>query len=123
MPAWTKWQFDVWNADEVKFTGAFECADSWHETIFGADLDAAPQNFAVETIGTGGGRFRAQGVKSSQCETVLPGSQTTQAVGVLAVESHLWSTGMAGTTLTGAGKATGRITWDPEGAVPEGRIR
>jgi hypothetical protein len=60
-------------------------------------------------------------------------------VGVLAIQSTLIdfgklvvdpaTTGLlarTGTNLTAAGKATqpeNKIVWDPEGAVPEGRIR
>ncbi|MGE3842249.1 MAG: hypothetical protein AB7I50_11735, partial [Vicinamibacterales bacterium] len=76
-PVWTKLQFDVWNEEEVKFTGAYECADSWHDTDFrpGAQpqnnasltpgvpgfvdgLDAAGQNFDFATLATYAARYR-----------------------------------------------------------------
>jgi hypothetical protein len=112
LPLYTKLQFDAWTSDAVKLTGAFDCADSWHETAFGQDIDSGAQVF----IG-GRGRYRVQGVKSTQC----PGSQ---AVGLLGVQSTQLSSGhRVGTTLTSAGKMAGRIVWDPAVAVPEGGIR
>jgi hypothetical protein len=135
-PVYTKLQFDVWDSNETKLTGGYECADSWHESIF-TDIDAAAQVFTKSTVDTDALRYRVQGVKSTQCK---PTVAETKAVGVLAIQSTLIdfgkvivgdpsSTGLlaaTGTNLTAAGKATqpeNKIVWDPEGAVPEGRIR
>jgi hypothetical protein len=116
IPTYTKLQFDVWNEYEVKYTGAFECSDSWHETSFGDDLDAGAGNLDFDTLGTWAGRYRVQGVSSSQC----PGSVAT---GVIAVQASWWSVGqgrqVSGTPLTSAGKKTGKIVFDSLGAVPE----
>jgi hypothetical protein len=147
-PVFTKLQFDLWNEDEVKFTGAYECADSWHRTTFsdkgittvlvgGAltaspnGIDAAVQNFQGAILGTYGVRYRVQAVKSTQCEKpVTTGTGdtyrpaiTTQAVGVLAVQGLQQGLQAFGTTLASAGKFTGKISWDPAGALPEGGIR
>jgi hypothetical protein len=117
-PAFTKLQFDVWNEDEVKFTGAFECADSWHETRLSGDLDAGAGTFSLESLGTPAARYRVQGVTSTQCPDA-------RATGVLTVQSYrpVGGTDSVGTTLAGAGKFPGAIRWDPAGAVPEGGIR
>jgi hypothetical protein len=140
VPVWTKLQFDVWNEDEIKFTGAYECSDSWHETAFadpslfpttapntvslaGGPIDSGAQNFQVSNLGTFSARYRVQGVKSTQCEAT---GRVTQAVGLVAVQSTAIDQpagDMVGTTLAAAGKFTGKIVWDPEGAVPEGGIR
>jgi len=146
-PVWTKLQFDVWNAEEVKFTGAFECADSWHETDFRPGitpqndgtqpvvpgfvdgLDSAAQNFDASTLATYSARYRVQGVKSTQCDRTKSSSSTvaavsTQAVGIVAVQStNLVLGDLVGSTLAAAGKFNGKIVWDVEGAVPEGGIR
>ncbi|MGE3840270.1 MAG: hypothetical protein AB7I50_01660, partial [Vicinamibacterales bacterium] len=124
---YTKWHFDVWNEDEVKFTGAFECADSWHEidlftpgtvpvertaTAFEDGLDAGANNFQSATLGTFAARYRVQGIKSTQCEREAATGQpaiVTQAVGVLAVQSTSVAPGMSGTTLAAAGKFNGKI--------------
>ena len=138
MPVCTKLQFDIWNEDEVKFTGAFECADSWHETEFGTRRDVDIQTSAAastparrtsssRTLGTFAARYRVQGVKSAQCEDAGRAGRRriTQAVGVIAVQSSLSHVplDLVGTTLAAAGKFNGKIVWDPEGAVPEGGIR
>jgi hypothetical protein len=139
VPVFTKLVFDVWNEDEVKFTGAFECADTWHETEFnvappaswaatsGGAFDSGGQAFALTSLGTYSARYRVQGIKSTQCEDPTaknPGPRVTQAVGVLAVQSSdVAGPGYIGTTLAAAGKFTGKIVWDPEGLVPEGGIR
>jgi hypothetical protein len=96
----------------VKLTGAFRCADSWHESPSGTD---PIQNTAI--------RVRLQGVPSDRCEVdgeVVP----TQAVGVIAVQSaRLGPQKYGGTTLTGAGKTAGSIMWDPATPAEEGGIR
>jgi len=150
-PTFTKLQFDVWNEEEVKFTGAFECADSWHDTDFrpgtvpqnNASLtpgvpgfvngfDSATQNFNFFTLQTFAARYRVQGVASSQCNRTKGTSNdtvaavTTQPVGLIGVASAISVAAeqhLIGTTLTGAGKFNGKIVWDPAGVVPEGGIR
>jgi hypothetical protein len=127
---WTKLQFDVWNHQEVKFTGAFECADTWHEVWFD-DLDAASQNFDEDNLDSTAVRYRVQGVKSSQCDFDLEdnsGNNTAEQRGIIAVQStSLEFTDedqddeLIGTTLTNAGKFNGLVEYDPEGVVPEGR--
>jgi hypothetical protein len=119
--AWTRLQFDVWSEDEIKFTGAFECAYTWHETTFGSDLDAAAQNFDWRNLGTFSARYRVQGFKGTPCEAP---NRITQNVGILAVHSStLQSDGapprLIGTTLAAAGKFAGRLSWTPSGPVPE----
>jgi hypothetical protein len=116
LPVTTKLLFDVWNEDEVKFSGAFECADSWHETRL-VDIDSAQGNFTRTNLGTDTARYRVQGVKSTQCA----GSQAT---GLVAVQASTLSIGgrlfTAATTLATAGKMQGYVTWNPQEAVPEG---
>ncbi|MGE3843318.1 MAG: hypothetical protein AB7I50_17240 [Vicinamibacterales bacterium] len=145
-PVFTKLQFDVWNEDEVKFTGAYECADSFHFTAFNEGtstliggslsasldgIDSAAQNFQAATLGSYAARYRVQGVKSTQCEkpattgatdTYRP-AITTQAVGIVGMQLTGVATRIVGTTLAGAGKFNGKISWDPSSAVPEGGVR
>jgi hypothetical protein len=153
LPVYTKLQFDVWNEEEVKFTGAFDCADSWHEIEFEdpsepgytTGADAGAQNFTAGVLGTYAARARVQGVESTQCRrrvvTVgLVGGEeveyeveeevVTQDVGVLVVVSR--EVGIRnevlheyafGTTATNAGKFTGKISWNAAIPTPEGGIR
>jgi hypothetical protein len=136
-PEWTKLHFDVWNEDEVKFTGAYECSDSWHETEFNQGttnwdgtgafankpynngVDSAAQNFAAGTLGTYSARYRVQGIASTQC----PNSEDA---GILAVQSSKLDAvnHFVGTTLAAAGKIAGSIVWQTGlDEVPEGGIR
>jgi len=136
-PEWTKLHFDVWNEDEVKFTGAYECSDSWHETEFNQGttnwdgtgalsgkpynngIDSGAQNFAGGTLGTYSARYRVQGIASTQC----PGSEDA---GILAVQSSDLAgvNHYVGSTLAAAGKIAGDIVWQTGlSEVPEGGIR
>jgi hypothetical protein len=94
----TKLQLTAWNEYETKFTGAWECANGWHEvfldnvTLLGANYDAsrngidvAGANFHRAVLGTDGAYFRVQGVKSSQCDNKAPWLDTTEAVGLVGV--------------------------------------
>jgi hypothetical protein len=100
IPVFTKLEFEVWNEDERKFTGAFECADSWHETEFtaaptptsGGAIDAGAQNFQWATLQTYSARYRMRGVASTQC----PQSQN---VGLLGVQSSLKDLGVQATPI------------------------
>ena len=87
-------------------------------------IDSAAQNFQFATLGTFSARYRVQGVKSAECDrtkgaTDTVAAVTTQAVGLLG--NHIvFRGGTTSTTLTGAGKMSGRVLWDPAGSVPEG---
>jgi hypothetical protein len=71
--------FDVWNEDEVKFTGAREKADSWWRIVLGKEMvwdtvelvssspnglysmiDVAPENFTYDQLQTASAYFRAE---------------------------------------------------------------
>jgi hypothetical protein len=134
-PVWTKLVFDIWNEEENKVTGAWECADTWHEMYLTKGPsgwpapypDAASTNFSVDAVGTAAARYRVQGVKSTQCKALVGADAV--AVGVLAIQSTELALGqgahaLVGTNLTAAGKLpTGRVVWDPGFATPEGGVR
>jgi hypothetical protein len=118
-PVYTKLLFDVWNADEVKFSGAYDCAETWHRTQL-TDVRSAAGTFTRLTLGTDSARYRVQGVKSSQC----PGSVAVGLVGIQATTLSVSGRPSAvGSPLAAAGKYEGSLIWDPSGAVPEGGIR
>ena len=139
-PTWTKLVFDVWNEEENKVTGAWECADTWHEVYLSSGPsgypfpfpDAASSNFLSSAVETFAARYRVQGQKSTQCRPIVGADAV--AVGVLAIQStdltlENVNTGdvtraLIGSNLTAAGKLpTGKITWDPGFVTPEGGIR
>jgi hypothetical protein len=121
-PVYTKLQFDVWNEDEVKFTGAYECADSWHEVDFNRETDTGSQNFWFDMLSTFSARYRVESDKSTQCPEA-------QLVGLLGVQSTILTVGegttpvWVGTPPASAGKVGGRIIWDPALVTPEGGLR
>lgn len=135
VPTWTKLVFDVWNEEETKITGAYECADTWHEMYFVSNTaapnwpfptaDAASSNFSIDTIGTASARYRVQGQASTQCRPLVGADAV--AVGILAIQSTDIAVGggiaTIGTNLSAAGKQPGRIVWNPGFATPEGRLR
>jgi hypothetical protein len=133
---WTKLVFDVWNEEENKLTGAYECADTWHEVYFlgeaGGPLnqpDAASSHFWGFAVGTDVARYRVQGQKSDKCSaSVAVGILAIQSteIGVFGVDCNPPESACAaiGTNLTAAGKLpTGFIKWDPGFVTPEGGIR
>jgi hypothetical protein len=117
----TKLAFNVWNEDEVKFTGAHECADSWHETLL-SEVETAGQNFLAAFLKTDSAYYRVEGIKSTVCDNVVHPGTLTKPTGLTGVQVTLLelnsATGTrgfakAGTTLHGGGTMPGFILWDP----------
>jgi hypothetical protein len=129
-PHWTKLQFDVWNAFENKFTGAFECANSSHSFPL-SGVDVMADNFAADDLRTDAAFAHIRGVASTQCNTPRP----TEATGLVAVIARVISLGVPGGTVeiplhgttanhAGVSPVAGFILWDPQdGQVPEGPSR
>jgi hypothetical protein len=122
----TKLAFDVWNEDEVKFTGAHECSDSWHEVYLNEeDIMTAGRNFTAKTLGTDSAYYRVKGMKSKVCDdkvffkydkwgNKIPIVVPTQDVGLTGVQvSEVNGAYVSATTLHGRGKFAGSILWDP----------
>lgn len=117
----TKLDFDVWNEDEVKLTGAYECANSWHETLL-SEVEAAGQNFLAAFLKTDSAYYRVEGVKDAVCDDVVHSGTLAKNTGLTGVQVTLLelnsATGTrgfarAGTTLQGVGTLPGFILWDP----------
>jgi hypothetical protein len=125
-PHFTKLQFNVWNAQETKFTGAYVCANSFRElgldTVDAPPDFVAPENFTYGVLGTTDARFQVSGVASTQCPFF---TENTGLLGVLTSSVQIApdtseSTETA-TTLRAVGSdLTGFILWDPQpDVVPE----
>jgi len=88
-PTCTKAKFDVWNENEVKFTGAYQCFKCFYEGFldeigstnmqngFSSDTTQKGNGFGWDkflehTLGTEVGRFRVSGVTSSACTFRAP---------------------------------------------------
>jgi hypothetical protein len=93
----TKLQFTVWNANEDKFTGAYQCVNSVNtvQLLSSADPNLVdPTVFDFATLKTPNARFEVHGVASSLC----PSKPSTENTGLLGVVSS--SVGIANGTET-----------------------
>ncbi len=75
-PITTKAKFDLWNSNEVRFSGTERCVTCWDQTLLG-DYDA-PNHFLYENLQTDKGKARIDGLGS----TVCPLSQDAPLLGV-----------------------------------------
>jgi hypothetical protein len=118
----TKLKLEVWNEQEVKFTGAYECADStkWLPLAPGI-VDVGGENFNAPVVQSAAAQLKVKGVASTQCP-IINGRATENS----ALVGSLWTvlgsqaTGdiaIVGTTLNGAGAQAGFILWDAQDAV------
>lgn len=75
IPTCAKAKFDVWNANEVKFTGTYQCLKCWYEgfleTIGNDPRQKGPghggSNFTYAGLKTFAARFRVQALYSTVC--------------------------------------------------------
>jgi len=132
-PHYTKLLMPVWNEHEIKFTGAYECANSYH--IFGLDpseasevppgdiTDVGAEIFTFATLKTDKALLKVQGVASTEC----PASEVSGLVAVLTtsvgVDAPSTENNELVKPLHAAGFTKGGyILWDPQDAiVPERR--
>jgi hypothetical protein len=79
-PICTKAKFDIWNENEIKFTGAYQCIKCWFEGILSeigspnqvwrgckpnpAALESVSPNVCTKPTGVGGKRFLASSLKT-----------------------------------------------------------
>jgi hypothetical protein len=122
-PHYTKLQFQVWNEQEVKFTGAYECSDGYKWTTLAEGADVGAENFTYDVIQSTAAQVKVKGVASTQCNTPTIKTEASGLVGVLLSGmggSEDFS--IVGTTLNGAGAQAGYVLWDAQdGNVPEAR--
>jgi len=114
---YTKLQFDVFNEEETKFTGAYQCIDSFWE----GDLRSvfAGSQFAPETLGTRSAKYRVRGIASKQCDPkIYPNIEPVGLLGSQVVDIFSLINGTqaeAGTTLSYSGtRDDGFIEWDTQ---------
>jgi hypothetical protein len=106
----TKLQFDVWRYDETRYTGAYECSNSFFEDTLDR-INVMPGNFASRLL-KGAAYYRVQGVASSQCAN-------STATGLVGVQTSFLPDDMVAAEL-GAGNAvntTGFVKWDAFGGL------
>lgn len=118
----TKYTFDVWNENELKLTGAHDCADGWHETNL-TNVKAQGDNFSIGDLKTDAARYRVIPTKDDFICSPLK-THKVGVVGIQATEVSL-DGGFAkvGTHLTAVGQYDGFVLYDAAGGVDEGAIR
>ncbi len=103
-PVTTKAKFDIWNSNEVRFSGTERCITCWDQTLFGDYND--PNHFLVDNLQTDKGKARIDGLGS----TVCPLSQDSALLGVEAkaidFENGEEVHAIAGSTMVGQGEDT-----------------
>jgi hypothetical protein len=124
-PHFTKLQFQVWNEQEVKFTGAYECSDGSKVFPLAEDTDVGRENFTYDVVQSTAAQVKVKGVASTQCVFGAFKSENSGLVGLLVSflsGSDTKDFSLIGTTLNGAGAQAGYILWDAQdGNVPEAR--
>jgi hypothetical protein len=143
LPTCTKAKFDIWNENETKYTGAYQCLKCWWEGYLediGKDASGfGGEKFTLGVLKTLAARFRVQSASNAACKAAIPECLTTTGVLTPFVGLLLYAheeeadaqaddqTGFVpftGTTPFGAGSdGTGFIYWDPAGGSPEAPTR
>jgi len=116
-PVITKAHFDVWNENEVKFSGAYRCVTCWDQTLLG-DY-GVPNHFLVYNLQSNMGKARIDGIASPLCEdsvdAALLGVQVRWVEALNGV-SHASSTGA---DLIGLGLESASLSYAPVSEPPE----
>ncbi len=89
----TKAKFDIWNENEVKFSGTERCITCWDQTWLG-DY-SAPNHFLVENLHTDKGKARIDGLAS----TVCPGSTAESMLGLSMTQLRFCAAGQSDTSV------------------------
>jgi hypothetical protein len=117
VPTYTKLKYDIWNEDEVKYTGAYQCIKCWFEGLLHHSQNGG-EKFTYEGLHTSKGRLRIQGVASTVCYS--------QASPLLGIVFKKFEAGCpvyfesATNTNTAGYDGTGFILWDIQpGTIPE----
>jgi hypothetical protein len=115
----TKVQIDIWNENEVRFSGTERCICVWDQTLLSEYTSGGVANhFQLATLQTPKGKARINGVAS----TVCPGDTiNAPLIGIAAKRVHFNSGDIewAGSSLIGSGEEPGCIEYTPVGGVPD----
>lgn len=131
-PVATKAEYNVWNENEVKFSGLYRCVTCWDQALAGFYAEAPVTNhLRIMFLGTNFGKARITGEAGFQCNDVDPETGepiVAQETELLGVRATLMTFGngdingfdaAAGTNMFGMGYADATITYAPEGAPEE----
>jgi len=117
-PVVTKAHFDVWNANEVKFSGAYRCVTCWDSTLL--YFYGVPNHFKLTNLQTDNGRARVDGIASALCEE----SVDTPLLGTIEhfVQDPAGVVDSNSEVLYGAGLQAARLTYHVESEPPESPV-
>ena len=65
LPISTKANYDVWNENEVKLSGAYQCVTCWDSALL--SRYPGPNHFLVDGLHTDIGKARIDGIASGMC--------------------------------------------------------
>lgn len=130
-PVRTKANFDIWNSNEVRFSGTHKCVNCWDQTLFslygvvgGPGAPENPNHLLMNALQTDKGKARIDGVGSTEC----PGSIAVPLLGLSIKELKLngspTATMRTASPLPGSGTQAGGIQYDiitgpSEASLPE----
>jgi len=119
-PTITKGNFDIWNQDEVRFSGTHRCVNCWDQTLLSEY--ASPNHFLRGMIHTDKGKARVDGLQSDVC----PDSVESPMVGVFTKEitfpGRITDILRSAITPVGTGSESAQIRYDiiaPQNALAE----
>jgi len=126
-PVTTKAEMEIWNMNEVKFSGAQRCLTCWDQALLSNYGD--PDHFDLNNLQTNKGRARVNGVSDPGCfaSSLLPApfagdpSEYASLLGVVAkvLDVNGSDTALAGTNMVGTGEECAEIIYDVGGVIPE----
>ncbi len=116
-PRTTKAKFEIWNQNEVGFSGMEYCITKWDENL----LSAKGGHFLIQNLQTDKGRARISGLQSAVCDHPPVMSTSESLLGVAAKVLLFDNTYLAlsGTNLFGSGTKAATIWYDIPEAPPE----
>jgi hypothetical protein len=121
-PVTTRVMVDIWNENEVKFSGTSICVTCWNSTLLSAY--ASPNQFALDHLQTERGKARFRSTTGPACDDTAP-HDLVSLLGLIEQELrfdgvvHLGQVERAGGPMFGMGLRSAVIRYDVEGLPPE----
>ncbi len=106
-PTTTVAEFDVWNENEIKFTGMRRCITGWDQALL--STYSHPNHFLLPNIQTDFGKARINGIATAPCDDSVRTPLLGVSVTLLEFESAGGAPAMGGATLVGMGMETGVV--------------
>ncbi|MGD2108248.1 MAG: hypothetical protein PVI86_02530 [Phycisphaerae bacterium] len=110
----TKANFDIWNQNEVHFSGTERCITCWDQTLLDIYTTfGIPNHFRVEFLQTDRGKARIQGLGSQVCDTDTRVSEEAALLGMsLKLLQFEQKAGRTGVPMSIQGYESGNLSYD-----------